>query len=136
MMTRWLVLVCVVAMTLLSIKVGAHHPFAAAYVEDREITITGQVVQFLFRDPHSFLQLKVVDQRKVSQIWSVEWIGRTLLTAQGVSITTLKPGETVIATGSPGRSEAEYRLRLKVLTRTKDHWEWHAPALQMGTVRR
>lgn len=133
---RRMMFVCVVAMTLLGVGVHAHHPFTASYYEDREITIKGQVVQFLFRDPHSFLQLKVAEPGKPAQTWSVEWLGRTLLTSQGVSVQSLKPGETVVATGSPGRSGAEQCLRLKVLTRPRDGWKWYATAGQMGRAER
>ncbi|MBI2189900.1 MAG: hypothetical protein HYU37_22715, partial [Acidobacteria bacterium] len=35
----------------------AHHSFAATYLEGQTQTIEGKVVQFLFRNPHSFLHV-------------------------------------------------------------------------------
>ncbi len=107
--------------------VEAHHPFAATYAEDREVTITGEIVQVLIRDPHTFLQVRTTDGKTARQVWSVEWLGRTALFAQGVSIDSLRPGDVVVATGSPGRIGAAHRLRLKALARPKDHWQWQAP---------
>ncbi len=104
----------------------AHHPFAATYAEDREVTITGEILQVLIRDPHTFLQMRALDEKNVPQVWSVEWLGRTVLSAQGVSLDTLKPGDLVVAKGSPGRIGAAHRLRLKALARPKDHWQWQA----------
>jgi hypothetical protein len=35
----------------------AHHSFATSYFPDKTLTIDGKVVQFLFRNPHSFLDV-------------------------------------------------------------------------------
>src|SRR5512134_2266831 len=39
----------------------AHHSFAATYDETKTITIKGKMVQFSFRNPHSFVQVEVTD---------------------------------------------------------------------------
>ena len=35
----------------------AHHSFAATYIEDKSVTIEGELVQVLFRNPHSFVHV-------------------------------------------------------------------------------
>ena len=40
-------------------KAYAHHSFAATYLEDQTVTIEGDLVQFLFRNPHSFVHVMV-----------------------------------------------------------------------------
>jgi hypothetical protein len=53
----------------------AHHSFAASYFPDRTVTIDGKVVQFLFRNPHSFLDVAAPDETRHDQTWVVEWGG-------------------------------------------------------------
>ena len=49
-----------------SVMVGtrafAHHSFAATYLEDQTVTIEGELVQFLFRNPHSFVHVMVKEK--------------------------------------------------------------------------
>ena len=40
----------------------AHHSFAATYIEDKSVTIEGELVQVLFRNPHSFVHVTVTEK--------------------------------------------------------------------------
>ena len=51
-MKRYLVAPLVVAALALGSQALAHHSFAATYLEDQSVTIEGQIVQFLLRNPH------------------------------------------------------------------------------------
>ena len=42
---------------LAAIPAYAHHSFAATYFEDKTITVDGKLVQFMFRNPHSFVHV-------------------------------------------------------------------------------
>ena len=53
----------------------AHHSFAATYFEDKTMQIEGKLVQFQFRNPHSFIQLEVKDEKGQVVRWSIEWGG-------------------------------------------------------------
>src|SRR5437016_3944985 len=44
-------------------SVSAHHSFAATYLEGQTQKIEGKVVQFLFRNPHSFLHVEAPDEK-------------------------------------------------------------------------
>ena len=100
----------------------AHHSFAATYITDKEITIEGDMVQFMFRNPHSFVHLMAPDDQGQMQRWAVEWAAAGQLT--GISRDTLKPGDHVIITGNPGRTAADHRLRVRRLVRPKDGFKW------------
>ncbi len=102
----------------------AHHSFAATYFVDREITVEGNLSQFLFRNPHSFVKVEAPDDKGQMQTWAVEWGGGAQLNQQNVTRDTLKPGDHVIVTGNPGRDPAEHRIRLHKITRTSDGWKW------------
>src|SRR5262245_59216485 len=107
----------VVAVILMSAVVAyAHHSFAATYDEKQTITITGKVVQFSFRNPHSIVQV-AVGEGDATVRWAVEWAGSTQLNNTGVQNDTLKYGDTVVVTGNPGRNAAEHRLRMRTVKR-------------------
>jgi hypothetical protein len=103
---------------------AAHHSFAAVYRADQTMQIEGQVVQFLFRNPHSVLHVLVPEESGVSTRWAVEWQGATQLGARGMTAQTLRPGDRVIVTGNPGRVEAEHRMLLVTIERTTDGFGW------------
>ena len=56
--------------------------------------------------------------------WAVEWGGGGQLGQQGVTRETLKPGDHVVITGSPGRNVEDHRLRMRTIFRPKDGWRW------------
>jgi hypothetical protein len=102
----------------------AHHSFAATYQLNRVVTIEGKIVQFLFRNPHSFVQIQAPDEAGALQTWSIEWGGAGQLGEQGVTRETLKIGDQVIIAGNPGRDAAERRMRMTSLRRTSDGFGW------------
>ena len=102
----------------------AHHSFAATYFVDKTITIEGNLVQFLYRNPHSFVKVEAPDDQGKMQTWSIEWGGAGQLSREKVARDTLKPGDHVIVTGNPGRDPDEHRIRIHNIRRPSDGWEW------------
>ena len=115
------VLVLLIAVALVSgMTAYGHHSFAATYLEDKTITIEGKLVQFMFRNPHSFVH--ILDAKGVR--WGVEWGGAGQLGGQGVTRESLKPGDYVIVSGNPGRNPADNRIRMQTLRRPSDGFGW------------
>ena len=106
------------------VRAYAHHSFAATYFEDKSVTLEGELVQFLFRNPHSFVHVMAPDEKGQKQRWAVEWGGGGQLNRQGVTRETLKPGDRVVITGNPGRNPADHRLRMQTILRPADGWKW------------
>ena len=103
----------------------AHHSFAATYFEDKRVTVEGDLVQFLYRNPHSFVHVEVKDPATGEMVrWAVEWGAGGQLGRQGVTRETLKPGDHVIVVGNPGRNPEDHRLRMVNITRPADGWKW------------
>src|SRR6202007_1812389 len=48
----------------------AHHSFAATYFEDKTQKVEGNLVQFLYRNPHSFVQVDAPDEKGAMRPWS------------------------------------------------------------------
>lgn len=112
------------AMSLACIPVAAHHSFAATYIESESITITGTVVQFLFRNPHSFVHIDAPDDKGKVQRWAVEWGSAGQLGGSGIARDTLKTGDEVQITGNPGRVPSEHRVRLVTIRRKNGEALW------------
>ncbi len=123
-MRRSLVVLLVAAATLSVAPIYAHHSFGAAYLEDQTVTIEGQLVQLLFRNPHSFVHVMVREKDGTLVRYAVEWSGAHQLGDQGVSRQTLKIGDRLIISGYPGRNRNDHLLRMQSLQRPKDGLLW------------
>ena len=106
--------------------VSAHHSFPGTYREDRTVTIEGDLVQIVFRNPHSFVQV-VVQERGARVRYDVEWVGAGELVREGITPTTLKQGDRVVISGLPGASAGDKRVRMLSLRRVKDGLDWKMP---------
>ena len=102
----------------------AHHSFARYYYEDRSISIEGELYEFSLRSPHAWVYVMTEDKNGEMQLFAAEWANVNRLIQQGVVEDTLKPGDHVILTGSPGRDPSEHKIRLKGIERLSDGWKW------------
>ena len=102
----------------------AHHSFTATYDEAATVEIEGQLVQFMFRNPHAWVHVMAPDENGEMQRWGVEWGGAGQLSGQGVTRESLKPGDHVIITGNPGRNARDHRIRMRSLRRPSDGFGW------------
>ncbi len=119
-MTRTLVIVVSIALLLAS-PLGAHHSFSATYDTGTTMNIEGKVVQFLLRNPHSFLHVAGTKDGK-DVVWNVEWAAAGQL--GGTIASSIKPGDPVMVTGNPARDPADMRLRMVNVRRTSDGANW------------
>jgi hypothetical protein len=91
-----------------------------------KVTVEGEVVKFLFINPHAFVLLTVKDASTAR--WTVEWEGANTLRRHGITADTQKPGDQVMVVGHPAREEG--RLYLVSITRPADNWEWRRQVLR------
>jgi len=104
--------------------VAAHHSFAATYFEGKQVTLEGDIVQFQWRNPHSFVHMMAKDDKGKEQRWAIEWGAGGQLGNMGIARDTLKPGDHVIVTGDISRTTGDFRLRMRTILRPKDGWRW------------
>jgi hypothetical protein len=102
----------------------AHHSFPDIYLEDRSVTIQGELAQIVLRNPHSFVQVVVKEKDGSLVRYAVEWVGAGELGGQGVTSETLKLGDYVIISGWPGRNPTDHRVRMTSLPQPKDGFGW------------
>ena len=123
-MKRTFLLLVIAGILISGATAYAHHSFASTYDETKKIQVEGKLVQFLFRNPHSFVHVMAPDENGVMQRWAIEWGGAGQLGGQGVTRQTLKPGDNVLITGNPGRNPEDHRVRMVKLRRTSDGFGW------------
>ena len=116
----------ITATLLLSMAAYAHHSYAATYDTTKEVKLEGKLVQFVFRNPHSFVTIQAPDAKGAIQRWSVEWSGTSQLGNQGIKQETLKVGDEIVIVGRPSRVTGEYRLLMVNLKRPLDGFSWGA----------
>ena len=122
-MRTMLLLVVGVALTA-STATFAHHSYSATYDVAREVTLEGKLLQFVYRNPHSFVTVQAPDQKGAQQRWAVEWSGTGQLASQGVTRDSLKVGDQVVIVGRPSRVSGEFRVLMVSLKRPLDGFTW------------
>ncbi|SRR6266446_2059374 len=103
---------------------AAHHSFAATYIGEKEVNVTGTVAQISLRSPHSFFFVESKDDKGVVQRWAFEGAAAGQLANQGVARETFKVGDPVTVIANPSRDPGAFRGRMVKITRTTDGKTW------------
>ena len=103
----------------------AHHSFGAIYLETDSVEIDGTIVEFQYKNPHSWVHVRGAERGGLGQekVYAAEWVSTSQLERQGIDKTTLKPGDNVRIWGSPSKNPSDNRMHLKRIERS-DGWEW------------
>jgi hypothetical protein len=96
------------------IPVVAHHSFAA-FDQTREVAITGQVTQFQWTNPHSWLMVNVKGANGQDEEWSFEMLSPNVLRRMGWTRGSVKFGDQVTVTANPAKDGTHFGLMLTVL---------------------
>jgi hypothetical protein len=121
MRTQLLVLSAIVS---LSVPARAHHSYADFYLEKDEIEVEGEVVEFQYKNPHSWIHVQGRDGFGKPVIYSAEWASVSRLDRDGITKDFLRAGDRVRIWASPNRNPSDNRIRLKRIERPRDHWKW------------
>lgn len=92
---------------------AAHHSFAALFDATRSVTVSGEVLEFEFQAPHSYIHLRTAEESAVD--WQLETATPGMLIRMGLTPDVLQPGQTITATGNPAR---DGRPLMRLLTVT------------------
>jgi hypothetical protein len=123
-MMRRILAALIAAVALLAGAVSAHHSYAATYDTSKDVKLQGKLVQFVYRNPHTFVHVEAPDESGTMQRWAVEWSGTSQLDRAGVTRDTLKIGDSVVVTIHPSRVSGEYRGLMVKLLRPSDGFAW------------
>jgi hypothetical protein len=93
--------------------VSAHHS-VAGFDSKKEVELKGTIVQFVWRNPHVLVVWDVKDENgKVTQ-WSGEMNSPTSMIQVGMNRNSLKPGDEVIVTINPSKTNNPIAVVRKV----------------------
>jgi hypothetical protein len=97
-----------------AIPAAAHHSFAM-FDRDRTVELQGAVKSFQWTNPHSFIDMYVLDPEGGEPVlWTLELGAVHGLADQGWKPKTLLPGDKIIVTVHPARSGSHYGQPLSV----------------------
>jgi hypothetical protein len=119
-------ILCLAGLFAMTAAAVAHHSFAAHYFEDQSVTVQGELAEFEYISPHAWVYVTVRDNDGQLQKFSAEWSNPNRLRQLSITKDTLKPGDLVTITGSPGRNASERKIHLKAIERPSDGWKWPA----------
>ncbi len=122
-MRAWMLVV--IGVVALCAPVRGHHSFAEYYIEADTIEIEGEVLEFQFKNPHSWIHVMVQEPfRGGRNLYAAEWASVSRLERDGITAKTLRPGDLVRIWASPNRNPNDNRIRLKRIERRSDRWKW------------
>ena len=93
-----------VPLFLLSGPLFAHHGTGASYDGSKQITLTGTVTEFVWRNPHAQLYFDVKDENGKMVSWSAELNSPGILAEEGWTRRMFKPGDVVTITVNPSKA--------------------------------
>jgi hypothetical protein len=100
------------ALLLATMRISAHHAFAAEYDENKRVTISGTVTRFEWNNPHAWLYVVGKDESGNVTRWNFEMGSPNGLLHRGWRRMELKKGDQVTVEGyraKDGRNVANAR---------------------------
>ena len=92
----------------------AHHSFAM-FDHLRVVSITGTVKEFQWTNPHSWLQLVVVNEKGVAEEWALEGLSPNVLGRMGWKRDSMVRGDVVTVYFNPTRDGTRGGNMIKVV---------------------
>ena len=87
-------------------RADAHHSFAAEFLYDKSGTITGEVVEVLFVNPHARYFIALEDDSGNEILWDAQTRSPNALLPIGWTKDTIRVGERITIEGNLGRDDA------------------------------
>jgi len=108
----------------------AHHSFAVFFNADHEVvTVTGQVEEFHFTNPHGIIKIVAPGKGGPDQEWKAETNSPSIMVRRGWNKDVIKVGEVVTLQGWQARDGSNY-IRLRNAMRADGKPIGTAPAAQ------
>jgi hypothetical protein len=112
------------AVVILGAPLLGHHSFAGLYIEADTVEIDGDVVEFQYKNPHSWVFVQGEEGLGPTKIYAAEWTSTSQLERLGIAKNFFHAGDRVHIWVSPGRDPNDNRVRLKRIERRSDGFKW------------
>jgi hypothetical protein len=91
------------ALSLIAATASAHHSFAP-YEPEKQIKLVGTVEEFLWQNPHVYIQLRGADEGGEEQLWLIECANPGILNRVGWKFNMIEKGDRIPIVVAPMRS--------------------------------
>jgi Family of unknown function (DUF6152) len=98
-MRTWLLVAIGVAV--LCAPAQGHHSFAEYYLEGDTIEVEGEVLEFQYKNPHSWIHVMAQETFGGRKPYAAEWASVSRLEREGITAKTLRPGRRRAHLGQP-----------------------------------
>ena len=92
-----------VLLALVALPSYGHHSFPGMYDVNEQAVFEGVVTRFLFRNPHTFIFIEVINDDGVAEEWYLEMAPLWALVRGGMTKDTIQPGDELLVTCNPAR---------------------------------
>lgn len=99
----------------------AHHS-VSNFDFDKSVTVGGNVAYFSFTNPHSFIDIKVKNDKGVETMWKVFATSKVVLQRYGWSPTSVKAGDVITVTGHPDKTKPQEMYLTKIKFANGKEW--------------
>ena len=86
---------------LLASSAAWSHHSSSGIDQQGSVTVSGTVKEFRWGNPHSWIELEVVNAKGETELWNFEMNPPVFLVKQGFTRSSLKPGDKVDVTAKP-----------------------------------
>ena len=104
MTTRIVRLVALCGFLMAGVGLQAHHSLAGVYDLAHEMVLVGTLEKLNFTNPHSSIDLNVKNKDGSTTKWTLVTASNTVLTRQGVTKSSIKPGDVLKITMLPAKN--------------------------------
>lgn len=98
-------LICVMPLLLWAVPASSHHSFAVNFNTSGNAELRGVLTDIRIRNPHSLLEMDVVNENGETESWVIETHSVPLLARVDFTQDTFSVGEEIIVQGWPSRRE-------------------------------
>jgi hypothetical protein len=104
MTTRIARLLALCGFLIAGVGLQAHHAVAGVYDLNKEVVLEGRLKKLNFTNPHASIELTVPNKDGTFTDWVLTTASITNLTREGITKTSMKPGEILKVTILPARN--------------------------------
>ena len=126
---RWVAVVATAGFAILVAEAIAHHASAPFYDPENRVEFEGIVTRWVFRNPHAFLFLNVIEGNEEVIEWQVELGAPVSIRRAGWSPDSLQVGQRVKVSGQRSRAEGSHGVCCVRMTKPDG-----SPILEGGRV--
>ena len=98
----------------------AHHSYSALFDSSKTVTISGEVTEFQFQNPHGYILVTVTSEAREPVVWEIETTAIGQLIRHGLTPSVLHPGDQISVVGNRSR---DGRRLMRLLTITMPNGE-------------